>query len=175
TLAGEQPDVQIQAVRKAKGNPRYLRMALEEIYRRRRVKSLCDWFHEDVKLWVGDFAEVGAQIPDETVDLVIVDPPWTEDYVQLGEPLGQFANRVLKPGGSLLMMLGQTTQLRFLDGVRGHINDDAYQWWQFSYNYRGGRANLVYNRRLATKWNPCWWAVVHQVRSEEHTSELQSL
>jgi hypothetical protein len=172
TLAREQPDVQISAVLKARGNPKYLRMALEEISRRQRAKTLCDWFDEDVKLWVGDFAEVGAQIPDESVDLVIVDPPWTENSVGLGAPLGQFANRILKPGGSLLMMLGQTTQLRFLDGVRKHIKDDDYQWWQFSYNYRGGRANLVYNRRLATKWNPCWWAVKSTLDNESYFPDL---
>jgi predicted methyltransferase len=171
-LVREQPDVQVQAVRKAKGNPKNLRMALEDIYRRQRAKSLCDWIHEDVKLWVGDFADVGTQIPDETVDLVIVDPPWTEDSVRLGEPLGQFANRVLKPGGSLLMMLGQTTQLRFLDGVRKHIKDDAYQWWQFSYNYRGSRANLVFNRRLATKWKPCWWVVKGHFDNESYFPDV---
>ena len=172
TLCREAPDVQRQAVAKCKGNPRYLRMALEEIYRRRRAKSLCDWIHDDVKLWIGDFAKVGGQIADESVDLLITDPPWTEECVGLGEPLGEFANRVLKPGGSLLMMLGQTTQLRFLDGVRQHIKDDEYRWWQFSYNYIGNRANLVFNRRLATKWNPCWWAAKCGYENERYFPDL---
>ena len=73
------------------------------------------------------------------MDLVLVDPPWTEDCVGLGDPLGRFAHRVLKPGGSLLMMLGQMTQLRFLDGVRKHIRDDEYHWWQMCYAYRGNQ------------------------------------
>ncbi|MGA2373385.1 MAG: hypothetical protein ABSG11_22235, partial [Candidatus Korobacteraceae bacterium] len=53
---------------------------------------------------------------------------------------------------------GQTTQLKFLDGVRKQVKDEEYRWWQFSYNYRSNRANLIFNRRVATKWNPCWWA-----------------
>lgn len=172
TLCLEDPEIQRQVVVKCRGNPKYLRMAIEEIHRRIRAQSLCDWVHENVKLLVGDFAEVGLQIPDETVDLVITDPPWTEDCVGLGEPLGQFANRVLKPGGSLLMMLGQTTQLRFLDGVRKHISDAEYRWWQFSYNYRGARANLVFNRRLATKWKPCWWATKCTYENEGYFPDL---
>ena len=172
TLCREEPEIQRLAVVKCRGNPRYLRMALEEIYRRRRAKSLCDWFHDDVKLIVGDFAKVGRQVSDESVDLVITDPPWTEDCVCLGEPLGMFVNRVLKPGGSLLMMLGQTTQLRFLDGVRKHIRDEEYRWWQFSYNYRGNRANLIFNRRVATKWNPCWWAAKTAYESERYFPDL---
>ncbi|MGA2372797.1 MAG: ParB N-terminal domain-containing protein [Candidatus Korobacteraceae bacterium] len=105
-LCREEPDVQRQAVGKCKGNPRYLRMVLEEIYRNRRARSLCDWLHDDVKLLIGDFAKVGNQVADESVDLVLVDPPWTEDAIALAEPLGEFVNRVLKPNGSLLMMMG---------------------------------------------------------------------
>ena len=63
--AERMPEVQRQAVAKCKGNPRYLRMALEEIYRCRRAKSLCDWFHDDVQLLVGDFAKVGSRIADQ--------------------------------------------------------------------------------------------------------------
>lgn len=172
TLCREDAEVQRQAASKCRGNPRYLRIALEEIYRHRRAKSLCDWFHDDVQLLVGDFAVVGKQLADESVDLVITDPPWTEECVSLGEPLGRFVNRVLKPSGSLLMMLGQTTQLRFLDGVRKHIRDDQYRWWQFSYNYRGNRANLVFNRRVATKWNPCWWAAKCGHESDRYFPDL---
>lgn len=172
TLCREEPETQRQAVAKCKGNPRYLRMALEEIYRCRRSKSLCNWLHDDMKLLLGDFAKVGKQVADGSVDLVITDPPWTEDCVSLGEPLGRFVNRVLKPSGSLLMMLGQTTQLRFLDGVRKHIQDDEYRWWQFSYNYRGNRANLIFNRRVATKWNPVWWASKMAYENERYFPDL---
>ena len=171
-LCREDAGVQRQAVAKCKGNPRYLRMALEEIYRCRRAKSLCDWFHDDVQLLVGDFAKVGSRIADGSVDLVLVDPPWTEDCVGLGDPLGRFAHRVLKPGGSLLMMLGQMTQLRFLDGVRKHIRDDEYRWWQMCYAYRGNRANLNFNRRVATKWNPVWWAAKTAYENERYFPDM---
>lgn len=171
-LCREAPEVQRQAVARCKGNPRYLRMALEDIYRRERAKSLSDWFHDDVRLLVGDFTEIGKQVADESVDLVIVDPPWMEDCVRLADPLGELVNRVLKPSGSLLLMLGQTTQLRFLDGVRKHIRDNDYRWWQMCYTYRGRRANLVFNRRVATKWNPVWWAAKTAFENKHYFPDL---
>jgi DNA methylase/ParB-like nuclease domain len=64
------------------------------------------------QLYPGDFMEVGKQIPDNSIDLILTDPPYAQEYLPLYEKLGVFANRVLKVGGSLVTFVGQTNLVK---------------------------------------------------------------
>ena len=58
------------------------------------------------KLILGDFREKGKEIEDNSIDLIFTDPPYSEQYLYLYEDLARLAVRVLKPGGSLIFLLG---------------------------------------------------------------------
>jgi len=57
---------------------------------------------ENLTLLNADFNLCQGQIPDGTVQLILTDPPYGEQYLELWEQLGLFASRVLVPGGFLI-------------------------------------------------------------------------
>ena len=59
-----------------------------------------------IELECGDFRELPLRIPDESVDLVLTDPPYPKEYHPLISPLGERARRVLKPDGHLIAYAG---------------------------------------------------------------------
>jgi predicted methyltransferase len=54
------------------------------------------------KLLQGDLLDKGKEIPDNSIDLILTDPPYDEDSLPLYKDLSILAARVLKPGGSLV-------------------------------------------------------------------------
>ena len=57
--------------------------------------------NDKVRLILGDFRE--ANIEDESVDLILTDPPYGIEFENLWEDLGKFAQRVLKPSRFLVL------------------------------------------------------------------------
>jgi hypothetical protein len=55
---------------------------------------------------IGDCREVLADIPDDSVALILTDPPYGNASEPLYRWLAQFAARVLMPGGSLICVTG---------------------------------------------------------------------
>lgn len=56
---------------------------------------------------LGDHKELATQIPDESIDLLYTDPPYPKEFLHCFYEMGEYAGRVLKPGGSLLTLCGQ--------------------------------------------------------------------
>jgi ParB-like chromosome segregation protein Spo0J len=73
----------------------------------------------DVDIRHGDFREVLDSIEPRSVDAIITDPPYPQEYWPLYGDLGVLAARVLKPNGVLAVMIG--TRLEMLDNVDGQI------------------------------------------------------
>lgn len=61
---------------------------------------------EGFKLVLGDFREVCKQLAHKSIDMIFTDPPYALEYLPLYLELGKVANRVLKPGGSLVAYVG---------------------------------------------------------------------
>jgi site-specific DNA-methyltransferase (adenine-specific) len=78
------------------------------------------------ELRTGDFREVLADMADQSVDVVVTDPPYNNDGVPLYEPLGAFALRVLKPGRLAVVYAGNLQLDREMELlVRGGL---TYMW-----------------------------------------------
>lgn len=60
-----------------------------------------------VDLRLGDFREVLADIPDNSIDLIFTDPPYPREFLPLWGDLARFAARVLKPGRLLIAYSGK--------------------------------------------------------------------
>jgi hypothetical protein len=104
---------------------------------------------DSATLLQGDFREVGAQIPDHRVDLVLCDPPYGAEWLPDVEPFGALCARVLKPGASLLMLYGQSALPVVLQTLQCHLH---YHWLLSS--QLKGAASAVWQRRIMNHWKP---------------------
>ena len=97
----------------------------------------------------GDFRVVLADIPDGSVDVVLTDPPYPKEFLPLWDDLGAFAARVLRPGGLLVAMSGQT----HLPAVFGLLGKHMEYRWVTAY-FTPGAATVVHARNVQTMWKP---------------------
>ena len=63
---------------------------------------------DDFKLICADIRDGLPDIEDNSIDFIITDPPYPKEYLPLYEDLSKVAARVLKDGGSLVCMAGQS-------------------------------------------------------------------
>jgi len=61
-----------------------------------------------MELRIGDCRQVLADVPDNSVPLILTDPPYGDDAEPLYRWLAEFAARALIPGGSLICYTGQS-------------------------------------------------------------------
>jgi SAM-dependent methyltransferase len=105
-------------------------------------------------LLCGDFQTCGASVPDGSVDVIITDPPYEDDWLPQLDALGALAARVLKPGGSLLLLYGQYHLRQALETLDRHL---TYHW-PISYRLYG-HASAIWSRKVQVHWKPCLWYV----------------
>lgn len=102
--------------------------------------------------------ETLAAIGEATVDLIITDPPYGEQYIDCYEALSDLAGRALKPGGSLLAMAGQSYLPKLMFRMGNPALDLRYQW-TLAYLTPGGQSAQLWERRVNTFWKPVLWYV----------------
>lgn len=121
------------------------------------------------KLIVGDMRERMPEIYDASIDVIITDPPYSEEYLSLYEDLAKEAARVLKPGASLIVMIGQSYVPEILALMTPHIN---YQW-MCCYEAHGASTQL-WQRKVLTQWKPLLWFVNGEYSGEWKYDILKS-
>lgn len=100
---------------------------------------------------VGDCRDELPKIADGSVDAIVTDPPYPREYLPLYRTLAEQAARVLKDGGVLAVMCGQSylPELLQLMDVPGL----SYRW-TIAYLTPGGQATQVFPRKVETFWKP---------------------
>ena len=149
--------IQVAVARKvANGEAQMLNDAVAKVNQERfRAKpSRTPLEGDDYKLLCGDFRDVGHEVPSDSVSLVISDAPYETEYLDLYGPLALFCRRVLKPGGSLLCMVGQYHLPRIMADLSKHLE---YQWTIAT--IFGGMTSYVPNRYVHCSWKPFVWFV----------------
>lgn len=101
-----------------------------------------------VDLRLGDFREVLADVAD--VDAIVTDPPYPKQYLPLLDDLAVLAERVLKPGGLMAVMMGQS----YLPEVYRRLDGRLPYLWTLAYLTPGGQAVQVWDRKVNTFWKP---------------------
>jgi len=91
-------------------------------------------------------------VPDESVDWIITDPPYQEEFIPLYKALSKTAARVLKPEGSLICMCGQSYLLDIMRQLSGYLK---YNWTCDIQT--PGPATQIFQRRVNTTWKPVLW------------------
>jgi len=97
----------------------------------KRLKQHLTKLPENIKidLKLGDFRELIKEIPDNSIDLILTDPPYSEHFLWLA--LGKEGKRVLKPSGFLIAYSGQFHLTKILRLLEDNLN---YYWEGFLYH-----------------------------------------
>jgi ParB-like chromosome segregation protein Spo0J len=106
---------------------------------------------ERFRIVTADFAS--AEIADASADWVVTDPPYAQEYLDEYDKLGAFSARVLRPGGGLLCMVGQTHLPEMLRRLVGHLD---YRW-TLAYLTPGGQSAALWQPKINTFWKPVLW------------------
>jgi site-specific DNA-methyltransferase (adenine-specific) len=108
----------------------------------------CELIHADIE-------NAARFIADASVDFIITDPPYPREYLPLYETLAKESARILKPGGSLLVMIGQSYLPEILALMAPHIR----YHWTLAYLTPGGQSVQLWQRKVNTFWKPVVWLV----------------
>jgi hypothetical protein len=128
-LAGH-PDLAARVDRGDMDATRAETLARERAFEQRRAEaspppmtSLAD----GIDIHHGPFQELLAHVEDDSVDLVLTDPPWQWDVetLDLWDDLGAFAKRVLRPGRALIAYSGSGCLAAAIDRLSRHLD---YVW-----------------------------------------------
>jgi ParB-like chromosome segregation protein Spo0J len=97
----------------------------------------------------GDFREVLADLPDQSVDAIITDPPYNLESVPLYSDLSAFAARVLKPGRLCVVYCGKHVLPEYFERLGEHLE---YMWTAAI--LLPGRHNLFHRKKIFGRWRP---------------------
>jgi 16S rRNA G966 N2-methylase RsmD len=141
------------AERIAQGKAHSVKEAVERIRREERqtTKPILQGVYNGLDIRRGDFREVLADLPDRSVDIILTDPPYPQEYLPLWDDLGAFAARILKPTGVLLAYSGQLHLPQVLTMLTKHLR----WWWMCAIQHTGASGYIVAGgRRIMNQWKP---------------------
>jgi site-specific DNA-methyltransferase (adenine-specific)/modification methylase len=111
---------------------------------------------EGVELYLGDCRDVLRAFPPcFRVDAVITDPPYPAEFIPLVKGVLVDCGGVLRDGGSLVAMLGQSYLPEFV--VLEPIGCKLH--WTSCYLMLGGQSSQLWQRRVNSFWKPLLWFV----------------
>lgn len=105
------------------------------------------------KLICADIKSGLNSIENGSIDYIITDPPYPQEYIPLYSDLSKIAARVLKPDGSLIVMIGQS----YLPEVIQRLSEHMTYHWCMAYLTPGGQSPQLFHKRVNTFWKPVLW------------------
>ncbi len=122
---------------------KYLPLYREEMIKNFEYKEL----PENLQIINGDFRQ--QKIKESSIDCIITDPPYPEEFLPLYEDLANFANKVLKPSKFCIAYSGHI----HLDKVINLMSKYLQYYWIFAM-YQPGPNKLIFSRDIMTRWKP---------------------
>jgi 16S rRNA G966 N2-methylase RsmD len=105
------------------------------------------------RLICADMATTDA-IDAESVDAIVTDPPYPREDLPCFEHLARLAPKWLKPGGSLLVMSGQS----YLPEVFAALQKSELTYrWPFCCLTNTGENTQIFDRHIFPNWKPVLW------------------
>ena len=114
----------------------------------------------------GDFRAVLADLPANSVDLIITDPPYGDAHTELYKHLADFAADKLKPGGSCVAYVGQAN----LPDVLSAMSDHLRYWWTLALVHKHGGQQLP-GKWVMVEWKPLVWFVKHHREGRQYVAD----
>jgi len=122
------------------------------------------------QVYQSDIAQALTYIEPESVDVIITDPPYSRGYLPLYETLARVSSQILKPGGSLLVMCGQS----YLPDIFNLMCPFMRYQWTLAYLTLGGQAAQLWDRNINTFWKPVLWFVNGEYKGKWNGDVLKS-
>ena len=91
-----------------------------------------------------------APIDDNSLDVIITDPPYPKEYIDCWDKLAQFGKDKLKDGGVLVAMSGQS----YLPEVYRRMTIDGLNYYWTCCIYTPGQSSNMRQKRLNPNWKP---------------------
>jgi len=82
-------------------------------------------------IWLGDFRELVKQLDNESIDLIVTDPPYPKEFLLLWSDLAKEAKRLLKPSGFLISYSGQMYLPQVMNMLAEYLD---YYWLGMLYH-----------------------------------------
>jgi 16S rRNA G966 N2-methylase RsmD len=101
------------------------------------------------------------QIPDNSVDLIITDPPYPKEHLWIFEELAKFAVKKLKEGGSLVFYYNRYYEPEIHAMFSNYIakGGGLTYWWSLVVQHGNGSGTRVHNRGVIPMLKPMLWFV----------------
>lgn len=100
-------------------------------------------------LYFGDAIELMGELPNESIDSIFTDPPWSADALPLFYDMAREAKRVLKPGGLVMAFTGKADLHIVMPYMSEHLD---YHWMVIGWQ---PQSNLMFMpRRWMEKYRP---------------------
>lgn len=128
----------------------------------------CRRFRDEIEDSLAEFDEVSESqfavyccdfrklnLESESVDWIITDPPYPKEFVPLLDDMAKLAFKWLKPGGSLLCMIGES----YLPDAFATISKHLGYHWTLAYLTPGGQSVQIFPRKVNNFWKPVLWFV----------------
>jgi len=104
------------------------------------------------RMYLGDFRDRLAELPDNSVDLILTDPPYPEEFQPLWSDLAKHATRVLSPQGILVALSGKIQLAAVMQRLGEHLN----YAWVYAQPIPGSNTRIM-ARHVLQEWKP-WLA-----------------
>jgi len=146
----------VSVLNREKTRDEYIKVAAE-------IKALPD----TVRLIRADFFEYEEKIPDNSIDLVVTDPPYVAEFSESIAPFMRIVNRVLKPGGALVMVIGHARLPEVFEGFREcgvEFGDDALEFYHICALAMSGRTAAMHHVGAQNGFKP----VIIGVKNPQH-------
>ena len=116
-----------------------------------RVGASGDRHGEGWEVYLGDFAERLKDL-DAGVDLIVTDPPYSDDALELYREFAVWAAEALRPGGVAAVYAGTYRLREVLDSL--FIESQLEQRWTFCLDLQAGSQARFMSSNLIQRWKP---------------------
>lgn len=95
-----------------------------------------------------------SDIHDNSIDLIMTDPPYLKEYVSIYGDLGKWAASKLKDGGSLVCYIGHYNLPSYIELLGQHLT----YWWIFAVKLKMKSFPMNY-KKIVPSFKPMLWYV----------------
>lgn len=162
----EKKDI-IKAAKEIKKERREERKQQREEQRIETIKDDPLLSHGSYELIHGDFRE--HKIEPSSIDAIITDPPYGQEFLPLYANLSLFASSVLKSNAPCIVMVGQS----WLETVLNHLSKHLKYVWTLAY-FSPGKSTQIFGRKIKSNWKPIIFLVNGENKCEHIADFINS-
>jgi len=108
---------------------------------------------DDFAILHGDAYDLLPHFEADSINAIITDPPYDSSVIETCGWLAQEAARLLVPGGSLVLLVGQY----YLPQVMAAVSTHLHYRWTLAYLTPGGQSPQVWVHHINCFWKPVIW------------------